>query len=206
MKESYDEATFSQYAHGRWVLKTEGLIYTPPFSEDNVRPCHFQPFLPVYVGMDFNVDPFSFVACHEVGGCVEVFRQYRIRGANSQTAAETLKRDFPGVEIEIWCDAAGNQRRTSGIAGTDAQILDQAGLDVHFRTVRRVNDKYNSLRAMLCNANGLRRLFIDPSYSQLVRELRTLTYDEAAKAGADNHSTDALAYLCWGRYNPIWAS
>ena len=62
MKDSYDALAYEQYAEGRWVLNTEGLIYVPPFSAENIQPWTFNPGLPVLVGMDFNVDPFSFVA------------------------------------------------------------------------------------------------------------------------------------------------
>lgn len=204
MRDSYDPQTFEQYAKGRWMLKTEGVIYGLP--EENVRPCPFTPGQPVYIGMDFNTaHPFSFVCGHEVNGALELFRQYRLPiGSNTDQAAQVVLEDFKGCPIVIHCDAAGGQRRTSGVAGTDIKILQNAGLEVHWRNVPRKADVYNSTRAMICNAAGGRRLFVDPSCKQLIRELRTLTHDEASKAGADNHSTDALGYLTWGRYNLVW--
>lgn len=206
MRESFDEATFEQYAGGKWVVRTEGLIYTPPFSDANVRACKARDGLPILVGMDFNVDPFSFVVGHDLGGTLEIVAQYRLSGATSQLAADTLQADFPGRRIIVWCDEAGNQRRTSGLTGTDIQILRAAGLEVHWTHVQRVNNRYNSTRAMLQNAKGERRLFIDPSCKQLIRELRTLTHEAASKAGADNHTTSALDYLTLGHFNPVFRS
>jgi hypothetical protein len=204
MQESYDEATYTQYAHGRWVVRTEGCIYSPPFSEENVQRCAFDPYRLVLIGMDFNVTPFSFVAAHEVEGCLRIFRQYRLNGADSQLAADRLLEDFPNQRIEVWCDEAGNQRHTSSLSRTDVKILRDAGLDVHWTHVTRVNNRYNSTRAMVRNAKGVRRLFIDPSCKQLIRELQTLTYEAAAKAGADNHTTSALDYLVTGKFNPLF--
>ncbi len=203
MKTSYDEAAYEQYGLGLWRLKTEGLIYCPPFSEENIKPCQYEQGRTVLVGMDFNVDPFSFVCGHQVERELRIFRQYRIRGANSRTAAETLKRDFPGAAFELWIDAAGTARHTDGVSGTDADILRSSGLDPNWTRIGRVSNRYNSTRAMLLSAAGERRLFIDPSCVQLIREIRTLTYEESVKAGADNHSTSALDYLVLGKFDPI---
>lgn len=203
MRDSFDARAFEQYGDGHWTLDTEGLIYVPPFSAENIQPCQYQPGLPVLIGMDFNVTPFSFVCCHETDGVLRAFRQYRIRGATSQTAAETIRRDFPDSPVEIWCDPAGAARHTTAVSGSDVRILESAGFEVHFRQVRRVNDRYNATRAYLKSASGRVRLVLDPDgCEQLIREYRTLTYEDAAKPGADNHSSSALDYLVYGKYDP----
>lgn len=215
MRDAYDDTAYQQYGEGIWAIKTEGLIYIPPFNDLNVGDYKYRPGWEIYCGMDFNVDPMAFNLCHEVpttdakGNVIgpvhlEVFHQYRIVGATSRIAGETLLRDYPNSRITIWCDPAGEGRHTSGLSGTDVAILRNMGFDVHFKRVLRVNDRYNSTRAMLCNARGQRRLMFDRvACKKLIKELQTLTYEEARKAGADNHSTAALDYLTWGRYNPV---
>lgn len=203
MKSSYDEAAYEQYGLGLWRLRTDGLIYTPPFSEANIEACGYIESRPVLVGMDFNVSPFSFVLAHQDGRVLRVFRQYRMRGANSQVVADTLKRDYPGATFELWIDPSGENRHTQGVSGSDADILRAAGFDVHWTRIGRVANRYNATRAMCRNAAGEVRLFIDPSCEQLIKELRTLTYEESVKQGADNHTTSALDYLVLGKFDPV---
>jgi hypothetical protein len=218
MRESYDEATFAQYGDGKWVLSDQGLIYTPPFSDDNLRRWTYRQGEPVYIGLDFNYTPFCFQAYQEDGeGNVYAFREWRLPRANTQTVADTLRIEFPQSRVEIWADAAGNQDKTGQLAGTDVEILRRGGFDVYWTWIKRRNDRYNATRGMLCNADGRRRLFLDPeSVPMLIREMRTLTHEQAAKqakaydsAGralleGGDHSTSAQDYLMLGRYNPVF--
>jgi hypothetical protein len=56
-------------------------------------------------------------------------------------------------------------------------------------------DRITNVNAMLCNANGQRRLLIDPKCQQLIRALDTLTYKKGTKvpdkSGGQDHITDA---------------
>lgn len=173
-----------------------GRVYEDFTREGNAsRPCPFEASLPVLVGLDFNIDPMSAVICQRHGQELWVIGEIEQMNSHSQRMGGTLVEKYP--RAKIWCDPTGNAR-SHNIGISDVQILRQAGLDVHFKYSGEESNKYNAVRAMVLNAAGVRRLFIDPSCKRLIERMECLGHDDK-----DDHLTDALGYLILGELDPV---
>ena len=91
-------------------------------------------------------------------------------------------------------------RKTSAEAGvTDCSIIEKFHWYVHRTNPYPVVNRINAVNAMLRNANGHRRLIIDPKCKYLIRSLEGLTYKEGTrmpdKSHGLDHAGDALGYL-----------
>jgi Terminase RNaseH-like domain len=97
-------------------------------------------------------------------------------------------------------DPTGAARKTSAEAGvTDHALVEQFGWEVYRTKPYPVVNRINAVNAMLRNANGRARLFIDPKCQHLIRSLEGLTYKEGTripdKSTGLDHAADALGYL-----------
>ena len=172
-----------------------GRIYDDFSREANAgKRCELDPGLPVFVGLDFNLDPMSAVVVQQHGPELWVVREIEQRHSHTRRMGETLRDEYAGRELEIWCDPSGNAGQHN-IGTSDVKILQGLGFNVRFRTVHRESDKFNSVRQFILNAAGQRRLFIDPSCKRLIERLEQLGPDDE-----DDHLTDALGYLLYGRF------
>jgi hypothetical protein len=89
---------------------------------------------------------------------------------------------------------------------TDHNILRRSGFKVSSpKSPWKVRDKINCVNSGLLDATGRRRIFIHPRCKELIKSLRTLTYEPNTgmpnkKLGVD-HAFDALGYLCLQTFN-----
>lgn len=178
-----------------------GAIYGE-FSRDgqdgNVRPCPFDVSLPLVIGMDFNVDPMTFVVYQRhgqewhvpEGGAIELPNSNTREAAKYLTHWANLKYGHLNWKREavVICDPSGNARQHN-IGTSDVSILEEAGFDVHFRRVKAESDKHNAFRAIIRAASGARRLFVDPSNARLIDRIENVRIGDE-----DDHLTDAAAY------------
>ena len=103
-------------------------------------------------------------------------------------------------------DPTGAARKTSAEAGlTDHALVEQSGWDVYPMKPYAVVNRINAVNAMLRNANGSVRLFMDPKCHHLIRSLEGLTYKEGTripdKSTGLDHAADALGYLIVGVFS-----
>jgi hypothetical protein len=117
------------------------------------------------------------------------------------------------LRVELYGDAAGNQRRTAGTA-TDWQIVKDffkmwVGTYQPSYRVPSVNplvrDRVNCVNSRLRNQLGEARVFIDPRCRELIKDLEQVTWAVDAKGtttseidktdGMRTHTSDALGYF-----------
>lgn len=173
-----------------------------------VRPCVYEPMLPLYIGVDFNNAPMSAVMVQRAS------REWRVVG-------EVIK---PGTTFEHadrlvdWCrdkhinykdprhclvvpDASGSSMQHSG--KSDHQILQLSGFVLDGPAANPfIKDRDNAvLRAIF--SGGAPHLFVDPSCDKLITAMSKLR-----KTGRSNprnpysHPTDCLGYVIH-RYAPV---
>lgn len=165
--------------------------------------------LPLLVGLDFNVNPMSAVLAVKRADELHVLESWQIQTSNTDEVARELQRRFPKRKIIIYPDPSGNARKTSAPAGqTDFTILRAFGFNVIAPSAApMVVDRINAVQALLCNAEGRRRLLLHPQATALLRGLDGLSYKPGLsvpdKAGGFDHITDALGYLVFSACNPL---
>ena len=177
------------------------------FSEENISTIAVDiPQLPLWVGLDFNVDNMSAVCGVRVGDDLHIFHEILMVNATTWDMADELNHHF-GLERrkDICPDPTGAARKTAGVGLTDHAILRKSGHRVSTpRSPWKIRDKVNCVNTAILDGTGTRRLKIHPRCKETIKSLRTLVYDDNGlpnkKLGVD-HMFDALGYLCLQKFN-----
>jgi len=210
-----DERTYRQEYQASFE-QAGGLAYYAWNRAVNVRPVTRNRDLPLVWSLDFNVDLMGSILAQVRPGfesvygdsfpvkrrdVVEVIDELVILD-NSNTAeacvalARRLQQWGEGhVTVDVYGDPAGNQRHTSAGSRTDWQIVreflaraDQYSARFHVPSrAPAVKDRVNCVNAMLRNAEGASRCFIDPRCRHLIRDLSQVQWR------ADNHGNTLAA-------------
>lgn len=153
----------------------------------------------ISIGMDFNWDPFCLVIAQVKGKEIHIFDEMHIPGSNTDEVCEEIKARYPHSRVIVYPDPAARQKRTSAGGKTDYSILVNAGFTVKARQSHTpVRDRVNAVNAMLKNAAGETKLFVDPKCKHTIDSLTKLTYKEGTTQIEKNgfeHQADAIGYL-----------
>ena len=212
-RETLDPKDYAEQYDARWQTAGGGIFhaYDPEY---NVRPCAYDPRLPICVGQDFNVDPMCWVMAHQHGDRLEVFDELFIRDCNTPRALDVLWGRYSSHTggWRFYGDAAGQQRKTSASLTDYAHVFNdprflKAGRTLHYLTANpELKDRYSCCNALLCNAAGLRRAFIDPGCKHLIRDFESASYkpgtSEPQSGGDALHMVDGWGYIVWRLFPP----
>lgn len=211
---SYDPEMARQERGGEFVAVGIGAAYHAFEREHHVIDATVEPG-DVVLSCDFNIGRMAWIVCQPRSGG-EVHALAEITGHDVYDTAETLVEwidaNADGQRLVIHGDPAGNSRDHAG--RTDyarmREALTAAGV-AHVVKVAsahpRQRDRVNAVNALLCNAKGVRRLFIDRSCDALRRDLEQVRWLDTGK-GLDKtderltHATDALGYYVHAEHRP----
>jgi hypothetical protein len=222
-----DERLFRQEFEASFEGATFGQAYHAFSRAENVRRCEYRAGEPLVWSLDFNVHPMCSVLAQCDGNVISVLEEIVLADANTLAACEELARRVEAlrgrgfgsgatIQLDIYGDASGHQRRTSG-TGTDWSLIREFfdGMKGRFRATLRgaknnpgVRDRINLVNAKLCSAAGERRLFVDPQCRELLRDLERVRWkvDTTGRPTSEldksdrmrTHVSDALGYLVAG--------
>ena len=130
---------------------------------------------------------------------LHIFDEIVMYSSNTDEMVTEINRRFGDRTIIVYPDPAGAQRKTSAGGRTDITILQQAGYQVKYKPQHpAVRDRINAVNALLCNASGQRRLFVDPSCRRVIESLEKQTYKPGTlvpnKDDGYDHLNDAAGY------------
>jgi len=213
-----DTRCFAQEFEARFESVARGLAYFAFDRAENVCEAEYRAGEPLIWALDFNVDPMCSVIAQRDGDTVWVLDELVLADSNTLGACEALAARTQKwwrqgrVRLEVYGDASGNQRRTSGVA-TDWGLIREffreraAQFAVTVRAAAAnpgVRDRVNCVNARLKNAAGERRLFVDPRCRELIRDFERVTWrmDGAGQPTSEldksdrmrTHVSDALGY------------
>jgi phage terminase large subunit len=205
-RRTLDPRTFSQEYEASFVNLVGRVV--PDFNDDNIRDDLEDLGGELIVCADFNVSPMHWIIGQKVGNQFHAFDEIHIRETHTDEAASELLRRYPDRTIRVYPDPTGHARKTSAGGKTDHGILRQRGLWVsENKRPYMQDDKRNAINAMVCDANGNRRLFIHPRCKQTIKSLRNLTFKDGTnmpdKESGHDHGWDALSYGIIGVYDPV---
>lgn len=185
-----------------------GRVYYPFNREDHIGDCPFDPKAPIYIGMDFNIDPMSAVIVQEkANGEIWVVDERVMYGSNAQEMADELARSYYRYfnQISIYPDPAGNNRNHDrGESSLD--ILREAGFrKIYFRNKHPlVQDRVNSVNRLLLTAEGEVRIRIDRKCRKFIDSIEQTIYKEGSrevdKSQGTEHAMDAFGYYAEFRH------
>ena len=179
------------------------------FSDANIsKDIRDLPVLPLYLGVDFNVDPMTGICAVRKGDELWVFDEIIMTGGATtwDFADEVISRYGLERRIIACPDPTGGARKTQGVGVTDHTILRKSGFNVSSpRNPWKIRDKITAVNTALYDAQGIRRCKIHPRCKELIKALRTLTYTPGTglpnkNLGVD-HAFDAFGYLCLQTFN-----
>jgi hypothetical protein len=196
----------------------QGQAYYSFSRAETVKPCSYRPGLPLIWSLDFNVNPMCSVLVQRVDDAVHVLDEFILPDSNTVKACEAFlqrTREWAHhgvIALEIYGDASGHQRRTSG-TGTDWSLIREffgRWKGDYQATVRAatsnpgVRDRVALVNSRLQNASGERRLFVDPRCRELIKDFERVCWqlDSTGRATTEldksdrarTHISDALGY------------
>ncbi len=212
-----DPESFRQEYEAEFTGAGRSRVYYAFNRDPHVKPLSFDPALPLVWTIDFNVNPMCMLLLQRLpDDTVRVLDEIVLKNTNTEEACKALidrlaQKQKP-INLQIFGDASGNQRRTSG-ATTDWSIIrnfftNWRGTYNHSVHVNNVNpavrDRINCVNSRFLNADGEARLFIDPRCTELIRDLdqvvwqvdsNGLTASDINKSDPNRtHASDALGY------------
>lgn len=213
-----DARLFRQEFEASFEGVAQGQAYYSFSRAETVKPCSYRPDLPLIWSLDFNVNPMCSVLAQRVDDSLYVLDEFILPDSNTVNACEAFlqrTRDWArhgGISVEVYGDASGYQRRTSG-TGTDWSLIREffGGWRGDYQaTVRAassnpgVRDRVALVNSRLQNASGERRLFVDPRCRELIKDFERVCWQldgtgrvttELDKSDrARTHISDALGY------------
>lgn len=162
----------------------------------------FDPKLPIWVGMDFNIDPMSATILQpQTNGELWAVGEVVLFGSNTEETADELERLYWKYQsaMTVYPDPAGGNRQHAR-GETDIDILREKGFKrIKYRKKHpMVADRVNAVNRMLRAADGTVRLKIDNSCKHLIESLEQTIYKKGSrdvdKDGGKEHSADSLGY------------
>jgi len=211
-----DPESYSQEFEAEFTGAGRNRVYYAFDPAIHVQPVSFEIYHPLVWSIDFNVNPMCMLLMQRIYDSVYIFDEIVIQpAANTEAACNAfLERTWPfisnnirPVSVEIYGDASGHQRRTSGSA-TDwtiireffARTVPHFNHSIHSNSANpAVRDRVNCVNARLRNALGEAHLFIDPRCRELIRDLEQVSWAHGAseidkRDPARTHASDALGY------------
>lgn len=198
-KRDLDDKTFAQEYLATFNTYS-GVVYYNFDYKGTVKPIENKEVGVIHIGQDFNLSPMSSVIAQVTRQGIHIFDEINLLGSNTEEVVEELKARYPHSKVVMYPDPASRQRKTSAGGKTDFSILANAGFEMKARRNHTpIRDRVNSVNALLKNAAGERKLFVDPKCKHTLDSLQRLTYKEGTsqidKDSGLDHFADALGYL-----------
>ncbi|MCY1360170.1 Terminase RNaseH-like domain protein [compost metagenome] len=200
-KQDMDEKSFKQEFEASFETMS-GRVYYPFDRREHIKECPFNERLPIWIGMDFNIDPMSTVVFQpQPDGTVWAVDEVVRFGSNTEEVCDELEKLYwrHQKNITVYPDPAGGARQHAR-GESDIDILREKGFTrVKYRRKHPlVADRVNAMNRMLKAADGSIRLFIDPKCKNFIKALEQTIYKPGSRdvdkdAGVE-HSADAGGY------------
>tara|TARA_R100001509_G_scaffold36738_1_gene19758 strand:- start:215 stop:1558 length:1344 start_codon:yes stop_codon:yes gene_type:complete len=208
MQANYDSSMLQAYLNGEFTNLTTGQVYDRFIRKDNVIDT-----LPEYqneplrIGVDFNIGNMSAVVGIKLAEKLVIIDEI-VSAHDTDALAQEIKARYPYNKIYIYPDASGGNRSTNS-SQTDIAILESYGFSNQSpRSNPPIRDRVSSVQALLCNGKGEVRLHIHASCRKLIESMELQSYNEKGepdKESGYDHMADALGYLIWREFNPLYA-
>ena len=213
LKSSYDERFYQQEVLGAYLNVTAGRAYKAFDRAGNVKPLEYDTRRDLLWALDFNVDPMCSIIAQMAGDEVHVLDEIRLSRATTEEACMEFLRRYPEPgHVVVYGDASGNRQQTTG--SSDYEIMrryfrSEGMYNFEYRVPKAnpaVRDRLDVMNGTLQNAEGERRLLIDPKCKELITDLEQVVLQEGTmiidktKDPRRTHMSDALGYLVWQEF------
>lgn len=191
---------------GEFCDTEEGLIYHAFDRDRHVKECPIKPGHPLWVGMDFNVNPMTASIGQLYDGKLYIPDEAFLKNSNTPKMCEHLLGKY-GMIANIVPDSTG-KKQTTNANRSDIQIIKSyfGERSVKFGTNPFRVDRYAAVNAAL----ALDLVIISPKCKNLINDLESLSYKEGTDKPDTRdpmlgHASDNLGYLIYKTINPLKA-
>jgi len=210
LRASYPPQLIEAYLNGEFVNLTSGTVYTCYDRKLNNTNREIQSGDHLHIGMDFNVGKMSAIVHVE-----DYVSDYQITSAvdelmgilDTPSMIRVIQDKYPDHRITVYPDASGQNRKSSDASKTDISQLKQAFMVKNKNKNPYVKNRIASVQAMLCNANELRRYFVNEvNCPETCDSLEQQIYNkqgEPDKEHDNDHPNDALGYYIHHKFGII---
>lgn len=215
-KEFLDPKSFAQEYEASWETKS-GLVYyawtAQRYPNGNIdNSIQYDNQLPVYIGMDFNVDPMAAILAHHIVNKDKkmetlIFDAFFLRNSNTKQLTERILLKYPDAPSYVLtpCHSADKRQTSQSYGKTDIKIIEDI-----FRTHKKIlriarksknpfiSDRHNVVNSRLYH-NLLRINCEKPGCKDLIKDFEALSYKEGTSDVDEtdkmrNHISAALGY------------
>jgi hypothetical protein len=197
-----DEKSFKQEFEASFETMS-GRVYHAFDRKLHVGSYRFNPKLPIWVGMDFNINPMSCVIMQpQKNGQIWIVDEVVLASSNTTEAAEELDRKYHRYQrtTMIYPDPAGATGTTKGRGKSDLDILRDAGFSRQkFRRKHpAVSDRVNAVNRMFKSGDGAVKMLVDQNCKHTIAAFEQTIYKPGTpivdKTGGFEHPADAVGY------------
>lgn len=196
---------YATYVKGEIVDLNTGYIYKD-FSSSNVKPTEFNPDEDILWTMDFNFDPMCSQICQERVDGVHVVDEFTIWNADEKDVAHAFCKRYKGYTGTVWLYGDPNGLNTSRADSNKTSfkviydILKLNGFEVRMgmqkvkgQTLIPIITRINNLKAIIKNAEGVCRVFVDPKCINLIESLKHSKWREVGTSPHEDEYCDEVA-------------
>ncbi|MEO8661106.1 MAG: hypothetical protein ABI693_21735 [Bryobacteraceae bacterium] len=214
LKRSYDAGLYEQDVLGSYSANSDDSVYRAFDQIANIRPMQRDFNEPLLWSLDFNVEPMCSIVAQRFRNEIRVIDEIVLHRSCTSDACEEFLKRYSNTQdtVHVYGDASGHRRQTAGTSDYDTvrQIFHRHNRRFELRVPRSnppVRERVALVNANLGNAEGDRRLFIDPKCRELIKDLVEVRYRsngeiDKSRDGARTHLSDALGYLILGEVKP----
>lgn len=197
-----DPRTFRQEFEASFETMS-GRVYYAFDRKVHVDPdVKFNPHRPIWVGVDFNIDPMS--ACimqPQTNGEIWVVDEIFLRNSNTEELVDELERRYWEYmkDTTVYPDPAGASRQHAR-GESDLKIFSEKGF-VRLKYRRKhplIADRVNAVNRLLRDAGGAVRMKVAPGCTNVIESLEQTLYKAGTrdidKKQSMEHITDAMGY------------
>lgn len=179
-----------------------GRVYYAFDRREHIANVEFNPKLPIWVGMDFNIDPMSTVIMQpQPNGQVWVVDEIVQVSSNTDDICTELEKRYYKYQnqVTVYPDPAGSARQHAR-GESDLDIIREHG----FKRIKvrrqhsAIADRVNAVNRLLKTASGDIRLYINPKCRHLIDSFEQTLYiagsRDVDKSLGVEHSADAAGY------------
>lgn len=203
-----DEKQVRQEIYGEFIDRVAGIPFAHAFDPaKNVRAITYDPTRPLYISLDFNLDPFAFIYANVHGKKVHIFGEETIPSGTLDEACDRILSRFGRQGLAL-------ATVTGDYNGTARQMLDPAKASLYRNLQKKLglSDTQLDLKPNPRHVNSrhdvnwcLRNIdfIIDPSCVNTLRDFRTVEVDadgsiikaDRKQAAQRADHLDAVRYL-----------
>ncbi len=201
LKSELDDKTFRQEYEASFETAA-GRVYYCFDREQNKTELTYQSEYPLYMVVDFNVNPMCWEFIHPIGDKDYIFDEIVKQNTNTEEMCKAVGDRFGyGKQITVYGDYSGTFRSTNSMT-TDYQIMKQIlpNVNINVKPNPPVIDRVNAFNSRLKNTKDERRIFVNiKNCPHLVKDLEQVIWMEG-KREIDKrnleltHSSDGVGY------------